>query len=333
MQWLGYLRREDPMYTWLTKDVFPTIELFHFNEEIKVHKLSASNQVYLYEANHDGRIFNVVGKFYGSDSVPNDKKRNTLRRELDNIQRLYSYGFYDGPYRIAKCLGYNEYINYVLATEYVKGPLLDHHIKEAALRNNVSALYYALSELAHFLFLLHSRSMRTQSGVDFNRECSYFHETLSRLNGLVPHEDLASLQGLGERWRNNPRMWSAPLVIVHGDCTPTNFIFPDNPRVVAVDVERSRWSDPTFDTGRIAGELKHHFIMRTGDGLKAEPFIEHFYKAYCSYFEDPNQVFKEVTRRNPFYQALTELRIAKNYWIFAEHRRRLVEEAKMCLRY
>ena len=40
---------------------------------------------------------------------------------------------------------------------------------------------------------------------------------------------------------------------------------------------------------------------------------------------------RAVTRRLPFFMALTELRIARNEWLSWQHRRRLAREARACL--
>ncbi len=328
---LGYLDQRDPLYGWMTHDILPQTGLRSPNPTIQVYWLNASHKVYLYEALHNGLKFQVVGKFYGKDPAPYEDKRFRLRLEVDNICRLRGLGFDNGPYRVVRCLGHNEYINCALMLDYAPGHKLDHFIKDAIYQGHKTGLYRALSDLAHFLSLLHSRS-RDQAKVNFNQEYAYFQKTLSHLTGraYVSGEDIHRLHELARLWRKKPAMWLAPSVQVHGDCTPTNLIFSEYPKLVVVDLERSRRSDPAFDTGRVAGELKHHFMMLTGDGEEAEPFIHHFYREYCS--SSFLNTFQEITERNPFYQAVTELRIAKNYWLTPDYRRLLVQEAKKCLR-
>ena len=120
-------------------------------------------------------------------------------------------------------------------------------------------------------------------------------------------------------------------VLVHGDATPTNFIFHPEDGVTAIDLERMRRSDRAYDLGLIASELKHHFAWRMLRADAAEPFISHFLRAYCDHFEDPASIFKTITYRNRFFMALGELRIAQNEWIQKEHRTWLAEEAFRCL--
>ena len=51
-----------------------------------------------------------------------------------------------------------------------------------------------------------------------------------------------------------------------------------------------------------------------------------------STFPDRDRAFRSITGRLPFQMALTLLRIARNAWVSAPHRERLVEEAKIILR-
>ncbi|MFQ6077139.1 MAG: phosphotransferase, partial [Candidatus Bathyarchaeia archaeon] len=271
------------MYGWLVHEILPKVGLSLPEPTVHVYGVSSSSRVYIYEVIVDGAPARVVGKFFGSDPDASDElKRLRLRLEVDNIRRLRGIGLDRGAHRVIRLLGHNEYINYVLAEEYGSGLPLERLIKGAVFQGEEAGLYWGLSELAYFLFRLHSRS-RDGSSVDFGREASYFRETLSRVAGQVSDRMAQEFQRLLERWVGRPFMWSPRSVIVHGDCSPTNFLLSSDPRLLAVDLERSRRSDPAFDTGRVAGELKHHFMMWTGDGWRAEPFIGHFYSQYSSH--------------------------------------------------
>lgn len=61
--------------------------------------------------------------------------------------------------------------------------------------------------------------------------------------------------------------------------------------------------------------------------------VRHFLKKCTANFPSPRGAFREITRRLPFYMALTELRIARNDWLDWNYRRRLVWEAHECLLY
>jgi aminoglycoside phosphotransferase (APT) family kinase protein len=154
---------------------------------------------------------------------------------------------------------------------------------------------------------------------------------LSEIRAIGGNE-AGELYWLRDQWRNQPRMWQDQKVIVHGDATPENFMFGDGLAVVAFDLERTRRADRVFDTGRIAGELKHFFMRATGRRNAAEPFIGHFLWEYACHFPDRDSAFQSITGRTPFYMGITLLRIARNSWIEAEYRYRLICEAIECLR-
>ena len=148
----------------------------------------------------------------------------------------------------------------------------------------------------------------------------------------IEGDSARELYWLRDQWRNQARMWEDQQVFVHGDATPENFMFGNDLQVIAFDLERTRHADRVFDTGRIAGELKHFFMRATGNKDAAEPFIGHFLWEYACHFPDRDSAFQSITGRTPFYMGLTLLRIARNSWIDAAYRQRLINEAKACLR-
>jgi len=89
--------------------------------------------------------------------------------------------------------------------------------------------------------------------------------------------------------------------------------------------------DRMFDVGRVAGELRHAFMRDSGDGHRAEPFIEHFLREYSSHFPEREQTFESITARAPYYMALNLLRIARNDYIGQDYGGRLVTQAKRLL--
>ena len=127
-------------------------------------------------------------------------------------------------------------------------------------------------------------------------------------------------------------MWEDRKVVVHGDATPDNFMFGDGLAVMAFDLERTKYGDRVFDTGRIAGELMHFFLRATGNPHAAETFIGHFIWEYACHFPNRDSAFRSISGRTPFYMGITLLRIARNSWVEAEHRYRLICGAVECLR-
>ena len=127
-------------------------------------------------------------------------------------------------------------------------------------------------------------------------------------------------------------MWEDCQVFVHGDATPDNFLFGDGLAVISFDLERLKRADRVFDTGRVAAELMHFFLLMTGNKYAAEPFIGHFLWEYACHFPDRERTFEQTTRRVPFYMGTTLMRIARNPWLDWNYRLRLIHEAKQCLR-
>ena len=94
-------------------------------------------------------------------------------------------------------------------------------------------------------------------------------------------------------------MWEDHKVMVHGDATPDNFMFGKGLEVTTFDLERAKRADRVFDTGRIAGELKHFFMRATGNAESAEPFIGHFLWEYACHFPEPRQRLSGDQREDP----------------------------------
>jgi len=148
----------------------------------------------------------------------------------------------------------------------------------------------------------------------------------------VPREHCEEFFSLREAWCSWGFMWENRTVIVHGDATPSNLLFGKGQEVIAIDLERMKWSDRVFDLGRLCGELAHFFLQSTGNRFAAEPFIGHFLWEYSGHFPNREDAFHSITRRLPFYMGITLLRIARNSWIDVDYRWRLIAEARKILR-
>jgi aminoglycoside phosphotransferase (APT) family kinase protein len=220
-----------------------------------------------------------------------------------------------------------------LVVEYHKGRTLSEIIYGALYHGDRDRLFRKLTALAYFLSALHNR---TALGVpvDFNEDCAYLDRLIARLLTInaMGRNDAAEFFWLRDQWRNQQHMWEDQQVLVHGDATPGNFLFGKGLNVIAIDLERAKRADRVFDTGRIAGELKHFFFQATGDRYAAEPFIGHFLWEYACHFPDRLRAFHSITRRVPFHMGLTLLRIARNAWIGPEYRWQLITEARDILR-
>lgn len=324
--YLGTLDQTDPLYGVLAARVC------HGNRHpiFHVRRLSGHHLVYHYREVLTGR--GVVGKFF-SLTEPDEAKLARIKGEYLNLVRLRSLGFATGPYLVAKPLFRDERLGLAVVEEFVRGKNLDYYLHRAASGADHRRLDRTLSLLAAFLYTLHERSAGTRLART-EEAGAYFQRIALKLErqDVLDADQVAALLTLSHRWLGLPVM-TAQEVTVHGDATPTNFIFPDSGDVVAIDLERMRRADRALDLGMVCGELKHAFLWRTGNPHASEPFIRQFLRHYARHFPSPHEAFREITRRVPFYMALTELRIARNDWLEWRYRKRLAWEAHECLRW
>jgi aminoglycoside phosphotransferase (APT) family kinase protein len=328
--YLGVLDRGDPLYDVLALRIYHELRepVFH------VERLSRHRLVYRYREAQTNRA--VVGKFF--DTRDRDERKVTrIKSEYRNLIRLRYLGLNAHPHSVVKPLCREERIGLALAEEYVGGKDLDHYLRRAAWKGAPASLDRVLDHLADFLHRLHSRSApdngtRSRITARLDDAGEYFAKLVTRLErqGLLDPDAVAAYLRLRDRWLAQSRM-QAEAVTVHGDATPTNFLFPTADDVVAIDLERMKAADRAYDLGMVCGELKHAFLWRTGRLDLSEPFIGRFLRRYAGHYPEPHQAFRVVTHRIPFYMALTELRIARNTWLDWAYRQRLVREARACL--
>jgi hypothetical protein len=331
-RYLGHLPSNDPLDGYLCSDIAPQLGDGRTPAGFRVFQFVFSRDVYLYEETRG--TFRVVGKFFPPGRrLPQGSVRPPTETEFQNLTYLHRMGLNRGPFRIARPLGYNPWLHYVLVVEHFDGQSLGEVIDQAIRQNRRNRLFRKLSALAEFLAVLHNHTAGDWT-VDFSHLCDYtgrLIESLVQKRGM-DRSEANELYDLRENWRNRSCMWEDRRVIVHGDATPSNFKVGPGREVMVFDLERMSWADRVFDLGRLAGELKHYFLRDTGDPWAAEPFIGHFLWEYCGHFPDRQDAFRSITRRIPFYLGITLLRIARNSWVNWDYRRRLLEEAKQNLR-
>lgn len=330
--YLGRLSEHDPLHDYLQHDIQPQISGFSGSSEYRVFRLNGSNDVYLYEDRNTGT--KVIGKFFLSSRKKDTVKAvSRLTSEFDNLCMMRDYGLTGYPHHVVRPLGRNYSMNALLVTECCEGELLSEVILDVVQSGDQGKLYHKLTALAYFLSAFHNRTA-IGVGVEFHQDCDYMNRLIDRLLAIraIGGDEARELYWLRDQWRNQPRMWEDQKVLVHGDATPENFVFGNELQVIAFDLERTKRADRVFDTGRIAGELKHFFMRATGNKDAAEPFIGHFLWEYACHFPNRDSAFQSITGRTSFYMGITLLRIARNNWIEPEYRRRLINEAKECLR-
>lgn len=325
-EYLGRLDHHDPLYEILLERIFTDIA----HPSFQVSKV-ARRGVYQYVEEHSHRA--IIGKFFRlNDSKPERVVR--IRGEFDNLQRVRAYGFDVHPHYVVRPLAREERIGLAVVEDFVHGNDLDYYLERAIYGDGSAALKKKLSHLAAFLHALHERTV-SHLPVSVGPVCDYYEKVVEKLHcrKMLGSGERAEAYRLMERWLPRLNLEREQSVLVHGDATPTNFIFCGDGNVVAIDLERMRDTDRMVDVGMVCGELKHAFLWRAGNGYSAEPYIRHFLKKYCSRFADPKEAFHAITRRNPFFMAMTELRIARNGYLDWNYRRRLVFEAMECLRW
>jgi aminoglycoside phosphotransferase len=329
-QYLGHLSSHDPLHPYLVHEVLPQMGVQNGAADFRVFSIKDS-KVYLYEERHSRT--QVVGKFFVSGGNDTAEATQRMRQEFDNLRFLRGYGLAGYPHQVVRPLGTNAWLNSVLVEEYSEGVPLSAFVNGAIYQGQSQMLFEKLTALAYFLATLHNRTANGQ-GVDFHQDCGYLDRLVRKLQikQVIGAADANELYWLRDLWREKPRMWEDNQVIVHGDATPSNLLFGRGLSVIAIDLERMKRADRVFDLGRIAGELQHSFLQASGNQHAAEPFIGHFLWEYACHFPDRDRAFRSITGRLPFQMALTLLRIARNSWVSALQRRRLVEEAKIILR-
>jgi aminoglycoside phosphotransferase (APT) family kinase protein len=291
----------------------------------------SSLRVYKYTEEKTG--LTVIGKFFNRND-PRQEKISRIKGEYDNLRKIRAYGFDTSPNYVVRPIIREERIGLALLEEFIHGKDLDYYLKKAIYEGDAASLKENLSRLATFLYALHKKT-DLKKNVDLDSVNFYFRKILNKLcqQEIVSSPDKKVYLKLMDRWLNKASLQKAKDVIVHGDATPTNFMFTKTYNAVAIDLERMKNADAGFDIGMICGEIKHAFLWRTGNPYQAEPFIRHFFESYSSHFLDSRKAFIEITLRNPFYMAMTELRIARNGYLDLHYRKGLVHEALKCLKW
>jgi len=293
----------------------------------------------VYHFNFHGNGRGAVGKFFRA-RPPAGPQDLGLAREYGNYRRAAALGLVNGRRMIPRLLGRRPELGLGLLLEAVPGPDLDRLIRDACLSGEMAPLLGGLESLAGLLAFFHSRPLpeAPASGLEAP---AYLDKLLFQLSGsgVLTPEDKAALSEERTFWGCLLSQNPGRQVLVHGDATPTNFLFADHGgrgrppygRVVAIDLERLRPADRLWDLSWVAGELKHAWAWRTGQPAAAEAAIGHFFRAYLAAWPEARDLEERLYRLNPFYMALAELRIARNAYLSWEHRRWLVAEARSCL--
>lgn len=310
------------------RELLPADAPWPASAEVRLEHLPSSREVFRFTA--AGGDAAVVGKFF-SLYPPATSADRSLDGEYQNYLRAEALGLTRGPGLIPRLLGRHPQARLGLVLEAVPGPDLDRALALACHHGEHDQLYHRLEKLAGLLAVFHTRPLPEQP-VSPQPALGYLAKLRRQLQGLglLTSEDEQALQEESAAWAEMLARLPDRLVLVHGDATPTNFLFPDG-RAVALDLERLGTADRLWDLSWVAGELKHAWGSRTGHLEGAEPAIGLFFEAYLRALPADAALARRIFTLNPFYMALAELRIARNLYLPWEHRRALVAEARRCL--
>ena len=272
----------------------------------------------------------VVGKFFAA-YPPQTSPDLSLAREYDHYLQLPALGLGNGGGLAPRLLGRWPERSLGLLLEAVPGPDLDHLLLNACAHGDPAPLFRGLEKLARLLAFFHSRPVPALP-VAPEPALAYLDKVMAQLlaAGLLTREDRLALEHERAAWEARWQIFPDRQVLIHGDATPTNFLFP-NGRAVALDLERLRRGDRLWDLSWVAGELKHVWGWRTSDFSGSEAVIRHFFRMYLTVTGLDPPLAQRLFSLNPFYMALAELRIARNLYLTRNYRRELVAEARRCL--
>jgi len=315
---------------YLREEIFPQISPPPYGE-IEMVRLANQKPVYLFIERTNNIM--VIGKLFLCDSVLPDEAWLLAEKEYLNLRLLRErFGMSENGDTVVAPLGESRELSALLITERALGQTLDYYIAKAIYEQRRDELFEKLGYLARFLVKLHQNSENERT-VSSDLPGSYLDKMLNFLSEqTLSLTEIRNIEKHADRWLNKKDIFDSDReVIVHGDATPTNFLF-NNGDVTAIDLEKMKWADRCWDLGFVVAELKHHFMWRMGDGWVAEPFIGHFLWEYAVNHGNA-QFFHIITCKTPLYMAIGLLRIARNTWLDEPYRQRLLKEAELCLEY
>lgn len=269
----------------------------------------------------------IVVKFYGVKTGRGAERY--AARELKWTQQARRAGLARGSLRAVEPLGT---WRGALFLEYINGLTLEDII--AVRHSRPGTLNPALEQAGKLLAVLHTNTVNPDAVADFASPASYALELVDDLTryGVLESDPILSrgLARLIRNWADAPYVTDFKPVSTHGDATTTNFIYPWDGGVVAIDWERFEVADPASDLGRLMAEASHSIKQHGGSVAEALPFVERLAAGYSRALPDDWDV-KAILQRARFYRAQSTLRIARNGWVSRLDRTALVAQAAVLL--
>jgi tRNA A-37 threonylcarbamoyl transferase component Bud32 len=284
-----------------------------------------SGAVYLYR--EISTRWTLVSKYYHVKS--SSSALEYAQRELGRIEEASGYISREGARRCIQGLGA---WGGVLFLEHVPGLSLADVI--AARVSLPGQLRAGLKSVGHLLSNLHKQAQQVGVNPDFDtalRDNRDYVKDLCKYGVLKGEPGIvAGLDGLFDDWTSEEGMRDYIPTRIHGDATTTNFMLPEEGRVIALDWERMKTADPAADMGRMTAELTHSVRKHGGDSVEAEALIATCFQAYV---ENRGAAFDAASfrMRARFYEGASLLRIARNGWIPRLERMTMVSQAMAVL--
>lgn len=309
---------EDPVVDYMVNQLW---DWPHAPRDWEAARLSKAAYLYREKASR----WTVLVKFYSAKVHSAASAERYANNEFQRTRLAQSFDRADGTLRAPRALAC---YRGVLFLEYIDGLTLEDTI--AIRRNRPGTLLPALKKTGQFLAGLHSQSLQPESPRNFHYEIADTRKIVDELaeKGALEGNTVVvnAIQRLIERWAEDPAMLDYIPTYIHGDATTSNFVFPWDGGLVAIDWERMWTADPASELGRLLAEVAHAIQQYGGDYGEAEQLLQFISRAYCQAL--PGSWDSEALLcRTRFYQGSSTLRIARNGWLPPLQRTSLVAQA------
>lgn len=282
-----------------------------------------SKAVFLYREKMSG--WTVLVKFYTAKVHSQESAIKYAENEFHCTQKAHAFRWQDAAVSAPLPLSHN---HGTLFLEYVDGLTLEDTI--AIRRNRPGTILPALQKTAQLLARIHSQNPQPEFPRNFHYEITDIRKIVRQLteNGVlkgnpVVEEGLLRLIGC---WEEDSSMVDYIPTTIHGDATTSNFIFPWDGGLVAIDWERMYTADPASELGRLLAEIANSISQYGGSYDEAAQLVQFTWKAYIQGLPSDWDT-KALHHRTTFYQASSTLRIARNGWLPRLQRTNLVAQA------
>jgi thiamine kinase-like enzyme len=324
----GDVRPHSKLYRYLDERRLWQATHISSDPELEVKRLSGSHEVYRVDDERSRKKF--ILKSFRDPGVPSSKAHSRMEREYKRLEQADHVLSHTGWAHVVKPYCKSDTGDF-FAEQYVNGETLSSYIRRAMEDGNSHSLYEKLTVLAGFFAVLHKNTRKQYYVRPFAiRDELMRHARQAYDAGAMTHGELGHMDHLIKESCTSHIIKNVKKALVHGDSTPTNFIYVDNV-LYAIDLERAGYRDPAYDLGMMAGELCNYAIHYGHNAGKAEPFIGHFYWRYAGNFEDQRGKFDRLTKRTPIYMANSLLRISRHSYFSMDYKRQLTSHARECL--